>query len=234
MTDDLHPVSGQAARKLIAPLWHTLILLAVFAALTVLGWLAQRSAAAHAPGPAPGLVPLQIQALVFEWATLTWVWFGVRRKGVRVRELVGGRWPSAQAVLTDVLLAGGLWVLWTGITWVENILLSPHRDAIPYPSGWLETMLAVAVAISAGVCEEIVFRGYLQKQFQALSGSAVAAVLLQAAVFGGAHVYQGVRPAAMVILYGMLFGVLALWRRSLRPGILAHCWSDIAARLLRI
>jgi membrane protease YdiL (CAAX protease family) len=98
----------------------------------------------------------------------------------------------------------------------------------------LEGSLAIVVAISAGVCEEIVFRGYLQRQFRALTGSAPIAVLLQAVVFGVPHVYQGTRLAAMVCLYGILFGVLALWRRSLRPGILAHAWSDIAARLLRI
>jgi len=94
--------------------------------------------------------------------------------------------------------------------------------------------LAFGVAVSAGVCEETVFRGYLQRQFRALSGSAVIAVLLPAVVFGVSHVYQGVRLASMVVLYGVLFGSLALWRRSLRPGIVAHVWSDIAVRLLRV
>ena len=63
---------------------------------------------------------------------------------------------------------------------------------------------------------------------------AEVAVVLQAVAFGLPHVYQGVRMAAMAAPYGILFGVLALWRRSLRPGILAHAWSDIAARLLRV
>jgi membrane protease YdiL (CAAX protease family) len=190
----------------------------------------------RAPSPAlpHRLVPLQIQAIVFEWATVAWVWFGLRRKGIRLQELAGGRWPDAKAFLVDILLGGGLWVLWIVISRVENFLLGHRLDAIPYPIGLLESTLAVVVAISAGVCEEIVFRGYLQRQFRALSGSTVIAVILQAAVFGMAHVYQGVRLASMVVLYGMLFGVLAAWRRSLRPGIIAHVWSDIAARLLLI
>jgi membrane protease YdiL (CAAX protease family) len=238
MTQNPDPISGSEARNIIAPVWHTIVLLAVFAALTILGWLAQRSVRVHAPSPAspPRLLPLQIQAIIFEWATVAWVWFGVRRKGVRVRELVARQWPTVKSVLMDVLLGGGLWVLWIGISRTENSLLGHNQapDAISYPVGLLESILAVGVAISAGVCEEIVFRGYLQRQFRALSGSAVIAVLLQAMVFGVSHVYQGVRLALMVVIYGMLFGVLALWRRSLRPGIIAHAWSDIAARLLHI
>jgi len=97
-----------------------------------------------------------------------------------------------------------------------------------------EGFLAVNVAIPVGICEEIVVRDYLQSQFRALTGSVVLAVLLQAAVFGVPHVYQGARTAATASLYGIFFGVLALWPRSLRPGILAHAWTDIAARLLRV
>ena len=212
------------------------MLLAVFAALTILGWLAQRSVRPHVGGSAPPsrLVALQIQAIIFEWATLAWVWFGVRRKGVRLRELIAGGWPDFKSFLVDGLLGAGLWILWIGITRIANFLLGQSADRIPYPSTLLEGILAVVVAISAGVCEEIIFRGYLQRQFRALTGSVAIAVLLQAVVFGVPHVYQGTRIAATASLYGILFGVLAHWRRSLRPGILAHAWSDIAIRVLRI
>jgi uncharacterized protein len=236
MTQNSDPISGPETRNLIAPVWHTFVLLGVFAALTIFGWLAQRNVRVHAssPAPPPRLLPLQIQAIIFEWATVAWVWFGLRRKGIRLRELVGGRWPDAKAFLVDILLGGGLWVLWIVISRVENSLLGHRLDAIPYPVDLLESTLAVVVAISAGVCEEIVFRGYFQKQFRALTGNVVIAIVLQAAVFGMAHVYQGVRLASMVVLYGVLFGALALWRQSLRPGIIAHAWSDTAARLLHI
>jgi hypothetical protein len=77
----------------IAPIWHTLVLLTVFAALAILGALAQRNATAHAPPASmqPRLIPLQLEAIVFEWATLAWVWFGVHLRGVRLNELIGGR-----------------------------------------------------------------------------------------------------------------------------------------------
>lgn len=33
---------------------------------------------------------------------------------------------------------------------------------------------------------------------------------------------------------GALYGSLALWRKSLRPGMMAHAWSDILSGTFRI
>jgi len=43
------------------------------------------------------------------------------------------------------------------------------------------------------------------------------------------HSYEGAWAVAKITAYGILFGLLAAWRRSLRPGMLAHAWSDIFA-----
>ena len=41
----------------------------------------------------------------------------------------------------------------------------------------------------------------------------------------------------VIAVYGLLFGILAEWRKSLRPGILTHAWHDVftgvVASLLR-
>ncbi len=31
----------------------------------------------------------------------------------------------------------------------------------------------------------------------------------------------------MITVFGALHGLLALWRKSLRPGMITHAWSDI-------
>jgi membrane protease YdiL (CAAX protease family) len=95
------------------------------------------------------------------------------------------------------------------------------------PRGILESLVWIPVALSAEFCEEVAFRGYLQKQFRAITGSAGWAVLFQAIVFGIGHLYEGVGPVAKITLFGVLFGLLAVWRRSLRPGMIVHAWSDI-------
>ena len=96
----------------------------------------------------------------------------------------------------------------------------------------MEGALWVLLSISAGFSEELAFRGYLQRQFTALTGRTSQALLLQAAVFGIAHGYQGLQACLAIALYGALFTLLALWRKSLRPGMIAHAWTDIASGLL--
>jgi membrane protease YdiL (CAAX protease family) len=83
------------------------------------------------------------------------------------------------------------------------------------------------VSISAGICEEIVFRGYFQRQFAAYTNSMTGAVVLQGLVFGLGHSYQGMKQVVIISVLGMLYGLLAAWRRSLRPNMIAHAWSDI-------
>ena len=50
---------------------------------------------------------------------------------------------------------------------------------------------------------------------------------MQSLLFGIAHGYQGIGATIKITLFGLLYGGLALWRRSLRPGMGAHAWSDV-------
>ena len=62
------------------------------------------------------------------------------------------------------------------------------------PRSLLEVLLWIATSITAGICEEMVFRGYLQRQLHALSWKRCGgAVLGQGLVFGLGHSYQGWR-----------------------------------------
>ena len=58
------------------------------------------------------------------------------------------------------------------------------------------------------------------------------AIALSAVVFGAGHIYQGYRGAILIACYGAMFGILAHWRNSVRPGMLAHAWQDTMSGLL--
>lgn len=92
-------------------------------------------------------------------------------------------------------------------------------------------MVWVIVALVAGTCEEMVYRGYLQPQLWSLTGSLPLAIVVQAIVFATAHIYQGWRAAIITGVYGLAFGVLAAWRRSIVPGAIAHSLIDILGGL---
>jgi membrane protease YdiL (CAAX protease family) len=97
------------------------------------------------------------------------------------------------------------------------------------PRTALEAVVWIATSVSAGFCEELVFRGYVQSQSLALSQSAVIAVAAQGLVFGMMHAYQGWRAVVSISVLGMMFGGLAAWRKTLRIGMVAHAWQDVWA-----
>jgi uncharacterized protein len=104
------------------------------------------------------------------------------------------------------------------------------RSLLPVTA--LDRVVWGVFAVSAGFCEEVVYRGYFQTELGARSRSPVAGIFLQALLFGVAHVEQGAWPAARFAIYGLGFGLLARLRGSLLPGILCHVAIDLASGLL--
>ena len=220
--------------KPIAPYPHTAILVHLFILVTVGGALFQKRGGSPAEAAAhPSVVPLYLSLLALEWGLVLFIWRGaLRRDGAKMRELIGGRWSRPRDVVRDVALALGAWLAWVGIQHGWDIWLNPgHPRTIEnlLPRGIVEISLWIALSVSAGFCEELVFRGYLQRQFAALTRSNLIGLVLQAALFGVSHGYQGVAATIKITLFGIVYGILALWRRSLRPGMIAHAWSDIWA-----
>jgi uncharacterized protein len=236
MTEDSVTASGPRSRGFIAPVWHTVLLVTIFLGITIAGALFQRHAqsSSGALQQHPNVVPLYLSLIAVEWLLVYGVWAGIHSRGVRLADLIGGRWHSAKDILIDIALAIVVWVLWLGIQAGVSRMVPSHSKSVSalLPQNPLEVVLWIATSLSAGFCEEVAFRGYFQKQFEAMTGSSVAGVTLQAILFGISHGYQGLQAIVMIILFGFLFGILASWRKSLRPGMILHAWADIYAGYL--
>jgi len=226
--------------KLVASRWHTVLLVGLFLALTLVGALFQRGAHAQ-PGKLlehRHVVPLYLSLIAMEWGLFFYVWRGgLRRSGTKLRELIGGRWQSFKDVAADASLALGLWTAWMIVEKGWDRWMGPsHAASIQafLPRRWGEILLWIGVSVSAGICEEVVFRGYFQRQFGAFTRSKWTALFLQAALFGIAHGYQGVEACVKIAIFGALYGLLALWRGSLRPGMIAHGGGDILSGIFGI
>jgi membrane protease YdiL (CAAX protease family) len=93
-----------------------------------------------------------------------------------------------------------------------------------------------AVALTAGVCEELMYRGFLLWYFDAWFPIGVAAAATTV-LFGLAHAYQGPRGILLTGLVGTLFVALRLLTGSLWVPALLHAFWDwnsgsLAYRLL--
>jgi CAAX protease family protein len=220
-------VAPAQRHNLIAPLWHTGIVLAVLAAVTL---LAIRTHGTSTAGQnLHGGIPLYVSVIFSEWVLFYLAYAGTRKR-TGLRELIGLRWAGWAAFGRVVLITVGFWFLWEGSGRAMHWLLGPSDTsnvASMLPRTPLEVFFWILVSISAGICEEFVYRGYLQPQFAAMSRSVIAAVVLQAIVFGVSHGYQGWKQVVIISVLGALYGLLAQWRKSLVPGMAAHAWSDI-------
>jgi membrane protease YdiL (CAAX protease family) len=223
---------------LVAPLRHTIILIAILFGIAAYGAYVQATShqGPHIVEKRGSALPLYLSLIAAEWGLVRFVTArGLRRTGTRLRDLIGARWSGWRDVLRDVALALGFWAIWTVASSVVARSLGPDTakgiDTL-LPRNAPEVVAWVLLSISAGFCEEVVFRGYLQTQFEALWGSASLAIAVQAVVFGISHGYQGVRNVIVITVLGVLYGALARWRRSLPPVMIAHAWTDIVSGLL--
>jgi membrane protease YdiL (CAAX protease family) len=88
-----------------------------------------------------------------------------------------------------------------------------------------------AMSVTAGVCEEVLFRGFLIAYLATLVGT-WPAVVAAAAVFGFAHLYQGGANALKGAVFALLAGILYLGCGSLLWPMIAHAAIDITGGML--
>jgi membrane protease YdiL (CAAX protease family) len=107
---------------------------------------------------------------------------------------------------------------------------SPQKAALALaPSTATEVAAWFVLSITAGICEEFVFRGYLQQQFAAIGGRIWIGMLASSILFGASHGYEGVSGVVLITAYGAMFSVLAYRQRALRTCMMAHAFHDVFA-----
>ena len=219
--------------NLLASPWHTVFVLLVLGLYAYWGTI--RAARAQA-GLAPSRPTMYLRTIFFELLFLGIVIAGVKLRGASLQSVLGQRWQSAGQVFVD--LGIGIALLFSSM--FVGAILGGHQgpeagqQSIRFllPQTSLEMGIWMLLSMTAGICEEAIYRGYLQRQLGALTRNVWVGITLSAAAFGGAHLYQGVRRAVVIAVAGVLFGCFAQWRKTVRPGMFAHALQDGIAPLL--
>jgi membrane protease YdiL (CAAX protease family) len=210
----------------VAGVWHTLLFIFILLGLAVLQGQPQLAKGVQLPGR----IILYLSTVIYEFLLLGYVWlFGLRRYKVTLGEIIGGKWLRWGDFWRDIGIALMFWIVVVAVLVVLS--LSLHFSGLEsakflLPQTTLELGVFLVLVCSAGFCEEVIFRGYLQRQFTAWTGNVPAGIALQAVVFGAAHMYQGGKAVFVLSIYGGMFGILAAMRQSLRPGIIQHTAQD--------
>jgi membrane protease YdiL (CAAX protease family) len=218
----------------IASRKHTRVLTAILLAFALAGYVALlRNTPSHAP-PRTSNGTLYLGLLAAEWGLFIYVRSGLKRHGTPVLGVISNRPLTAANLALDILLGLLLLAVFAGAEILVSKLLGNGNTALVRTLLVRETSLIplwLMLAASAGFVEEFTFRGYFQRQFGAWFGSPWLGVIAQAILFGVTHGYQGGILIVKITLFGMIFGVAALLRRSLVPGMVAHAGLDIIGGL---
>jgi hypothetical protein len=215
---------------LLAPLWHTGVIVVLLLGISVLNAFTH-----HLASQSRSHLAMYAVTLAWEWILLALVHWGLLMRGTPLRQLLGLRRRGAAELWTDIAIALGFWFASLIVLGAAGILLRLahlHPEDIRgvvsqlAPASAGELAFWIALSISAGICEELIFRGYLQQQFTALTRRISLGIAISAVFFGLAHGYEGKSGILLIVLYGAFFGILAHLRHSLRAGIFAHAWHD--------
>ena len=226
-----------AARRRRVPYWHTAVLVLVLLLLSLGN--ARSARGAH---PGHGHVRIYLATIAYELLLTAYVWWGLRRSGGTLRELIGGRWEDAGDFLLDIAIAAGVWLatmmviamaaVAMGMGHASNLEETRRQIGFLAPDSTLEIVLWICLSATAGFCEEIMFRGYLQQQFTSLLRSRWLALPVVSILFGLGHGYEGPQRMVLIALLGFAFGLMSLARKSLRPAMIAHTAQDTISGLL--
>jgi membrane protease YdiL (CAAX protease family) len=211
---------------------HALLALIVLLSLAEWRWYwprVVRAVAARVPG---ARVRHYLAILIFEWAFTAAIvaWWASEARPWRALRLGPGR-PLGLSI--GLALAAAYVVLM--VAQRRALLARPERLArlaqrLAFvdpliPASALEHRLAMAVSLTAGLCEEYIYRGFVM-WYAAVLGGPVVAALASSLIFGLGHLYQGGRHVLRTGLLGLTFALLALLSGSLWPGIVVHVVAD--------
>jgi len=230
-TESSRPDARESFRPIASPA-HTLLILSLQGVVAYLGkmrveQLREAVSVDH--------VRLYERTILSEWLALGLVLIGVWLHHSSLTTVFGERWRSVRQVLTDT----GVAIVFLICSIAVLSIFGAHGKApdtstqFLLPHGGLESTLWTLMSLTAGICEEAIFRGYLQRQFVAFTRSAAIGISLSAVAFGAAHAYQGLRHAMQIAILGAMLGALAWYRKSVRPGMISHAMQDILAILVR-
>lgn len=173
-----------------------------------------------------------IAGVIVEWLFVVAFWFVLRRRRTSFAAMGVWRFGTWPAWVLALSLAA--------LSIASNLRLFP-RMGIPvssafFPQGF-HLFAALVMGITAGFCEEVLFRAFLMTQFAEAGYGKAMQVLVPGVAFGLAHagylnqgllVWLGI--AVPTAFLGMMWGIAyLLGRRSLVPTMVAHFLNDATA-----
>lgn len=160
------------------------------------------------------------------------VWHFLKDEGRSIKLITG----STEISLNSIILIFGL----IPLSFLIFQILEPMASNIIYGPGMMKQLLSeyksvpitiivytiVVTSLTAGVCEELIWRGYLQTRLEnRFIDRSWVAVTIQAVLFGLWHGPS--LHAVFTGLFGFIYGLIYVKTRKLLPVMISHWLGDV-------
>lgn len=173
--------------------------------------------------------------IAFQWILAGVVAWRAMARGLTPAELgLGQRWTGELVVasfLGGALFAAFQWFNLRRVGRMKGPTVELLRKLAAHllPTKPVEFGPYGGLAVTAGVCEEFLYRGFAMAALGRTGMVTAIVVLVSSALFGLAHAYQGRSGIFGTTILGILFAGSRLFFNSLLPVILWHAAVDVAA-----
>jgi len=173
--------------------------------------------------------------IAFQWILLGVVAWRAMAGGLSQSELGLTRGFDATIVMWTVIGALALGTF----QWFNLRRLGGMTGAVPelmrklserlMPQTPVESAPYAALAVTAGVCEEFVYRGFVMAALARVGIATWMVLMISSVLFGCAHAYQGRSGIIGTTLMGFVFGLVRVFTVSLAPAVVWHAAIDLVA-----
>jgi uncharacterized protein len=170
--------------------------------------------------------------ILSEWTFVIALLFLTHRHGLSISDLgenVGN--VNLTVIATIVLLSVFMVMVYFNVKQLRQmkteklqVELRPLKKFLP--NNRTESIVFILIAFTAGICEELLYRGWLQNMLSHGIGSVWIGLVLGAVVFGIGHAYQGKMGMVQTGIIGLIFGVVFIFTKSLVAGQILHVIVD--------
>ncbi len=155
---------------------------------------------------------------------------------VDLRSAVNLNAPKKEGRMGALLSGVALWLVVLGFAFLYQKLISPYVTEAPtlalleeQMKNWSPVLQFIFIALTPGICEEFLFRGFALKPLQKRYGS-TAAVIIVALLF--AIVHLDVVRLLPTFALGLVFGHITVKTKSLYPAMILHVLNNAVAIFL--
>jgi len=178
---------------------------------------------------------LYASTIAFQWLAVGAVAWRAWAHGFTAQQLGLTMHDRASLIVASIVGAAAIATLqWLNLRRVGKVPLERRGplQAVAeriLPQSTVELLPYLALAITAGICEEFLYRGFAMAVLVHVGLQAWAVVLLSSILFGLAHSYQGRGGVIMTLLIGLALGASRIAYDSLVPAVFWHSAVDVVA-----